>query len=172
MKEHGGNPIEKRRSLAAFGRVPQWQGEPSAAYAEVVMGQPRKRRTQPAVASRIGLLALLFALLITQAASSVCGVQCVEHQFPCHNHAMHHCASMRNAPPATNGAGFQTCLPGVHSYCAVDLLANSQARAIVLASSTIPSGTLLRPQDKSSTPARPALRSSPGSSPPITALRI
>jgi hypothetical protein len=79
---------------------------------------------------------------------------------------------MMNMPSSTDGATVQTCLPGAHAYCAVDLLANSQAKAEVLVSSITPTGTLLRLQDESSPPAPLPLRSSPGSSPRITALRI
>jgi hypothetical protein len=150
----------------------RWRGLAAAAYAEVVMGH--KQSTQTGLTSQFGLLALLFALLLTQAASSVCGAQCVEHQLPNSPaaHAMNHCRSMMNTPSSTDGATLQTCRPCAHSYCAVDLLANSHAKTEVLVSSTTPTGTLLRLQDESSAPALLPLRSSPGSSPPITALRL
>jgi hypothetical protein len=152
----------------------QWRREPAAAYAELVMGHRRKRSTQAGVASQMGLLALLFALLVTQAASSVCGAQCVEHQLPSSSsdHAMNHCRSMMIASPAAAGSAVQTCLPGVLSSCAVDLLANNQAKAVVLVSSPAPTGTLLSLRSESSPPLLLPLRSSPGSSPRITALRI
>jgi len=138
------------------------------------MGLPRKESTQSAVTSRIGLLAVLLALLITQAASSVCGAQCVEHQLPNSpaGHAMNHCRSMMNMQSAMDATALQTCALGAHSYCAVDLLANNPAKAVVLVSSPASSGTPVSLHSESSTAALLPLRCSPSSSPRITALRI
>ena len=44
---------------------------------------------------------LLLLLLVTQAASNVCGAQCVQHQLPNPSgHAMAHCHSMQPSPMA------------------------------------------------------------------------
>jgi hypothetical protein len=85
---------------------------------------------------------------------------------------------MMKAPTEADGAALQTCLPGVHASCAVDLLANNQteavvqAKAVILISSPTPTGTLLSMHRESSPPLLLPLRSSHGSSPRITALRI
>jgi hypothetical protein len=124
--------------------------------------------------SKIVLPVLLLVLLMTQAASTVCGAQCVQHQFPNPSaHVMAHCHSMQQ--PESNGHELQTCPAGTHAFCAVDLLANTQgktARLLVLladvrAAAILPSTSI--PQFNS---ASRLLRSSTDSSPLITALRV
>jgi hypothetical protein len=126
------------------------------------------RRILPAT-----IAALLLALLVTQAASSVCTVQCVQHQMangaaP----AMTHCHAMQQ--PA-NGAPAQTCSPTATSFCVIDLLANTQQKT--LAQPTIHAGA--RPARllpvlniTARVPAFPLLRSSIGDPPLITPLRV
>jgi hypothetical protein len=58
-------------------------------------------------------VAVLLALLVSQAASSVCAVQCVEHPAMPHCHAMSH----------GGGALLKNCSTGI---CTVDLLVNRQ----------------------------------------------
>jgi hypothetical protein len=125
---------------------------------------------------RVMLPALLLALLMTQAASSVCTAQCVQNQLPVGSTgvgpAMAHCHSMR---PEANGATVQTAAVCTHSVCAIDLLANPresapvQARSLAVNASSrgLPFGLNIP-----SFPAYPSPRSSAGSSPLITALRV
>jgi hypothetical protein len=60
------------------------------------------------------IVAVLFALLVSQAASSVCAVQCVEHPAMPHCHAMSH----------GGGPLVKNCSTG--GVCAVDLLVSRQ----------------------------------------------
>ena len=60
------------------------------------------------------IVAVLLALLVSQAASSVCAVQCAQHP------AMAHCHAMSHGDPAA----VKNCLTG--GICAVDLLVNRQ----------------------------------------------
>jgi hypothetical protein len=128
----------------------------------------------------IMLPALLLALLMTQAASSVCTAQCVQHQLPVDSAAiappMTHCHSMLMARPEANGATVQTAAPCTHSICAIDLLANPRGRAPVqprpLALNASLSAPLFDLDMASFIPAHPSPRSSIGSFPLITALRI
>ena len=64
------------------------------------------------------IVAVLLALLVSQAASSVCAVQCVEHPAMPHCHAMSH-----------GGALLKNCSTG--GICAVDLLVNRQQETAV-----------------------------------------
>jgi hypothetical protein len=129
---------------------------------------------------RIMLPALLFALLITQGASSVCIAQCVQHQLPVDSTgvgpAMTHCHSMLMARPESNSATLQTAASCTHSICAIDLLASPRGRAPVqprpLAMNASLRAPHFGPNLASFTPVYPALRSSIGSSPLITALRV
>jgi len=117
---------------------------------------------------------LLLVLLMTQAASTVCGAQCVQHQFPNPSaHVMAHCHSMQQ--PESNGPNLETCPTGTHAICAVDLLANTQGKtaSLLVPLADIRSGALLPsrnvPQFVS---ASHHLRSSTNSSPLITPLRV
>ena len=127
---------------------------------------------------RIMLPALLLALLMTQGASSVCTAQCVQHQLPVDSTAvapsMTHCHSMPMARPEANGATVQTAAPCTHSICAIDLLANPRGRAPVrpLALNAGSSAPHFGLNIASFAPAYPLFRSSIGSLPLITALRI
>jgi hypothetical protein len=62
----------------------------------------------------VAIVAVLLALLVSQAASSVCAVQCVEHPAMPHCHATSH----------GGGALLKNCSTG--GICAVDLLVNRQ----------------------------------------------
>jgi len=122
--------------------------------------------------SKIVLPVLLLVLLMTQAASTVCGAQCVQHQLPNPSaHVMAHCHSMLQ--PEFNGPVLQTCQTGTHAICAVDLLANTQGKTAspLVPHANVGSGALLPnlPQFVSSSHL---FRSSTGSSPLITALRV
>ena len=129
---------------------------------------------------RIILPALLLALLMTQAASSVCTAQCVQHQLPAGSNgvvpAMTHCYSMRMDRPEANGATIQTAAPCTHSVCAIDLLANPRGRAPVQPRPLDLNASLGAPHFglniASFAPAYPLFRSSIGSLPLITALRV
>lgn len=62
----------------------------------------------------MAIVAVLLALLVSQAASSICAVQCVEHPVMPHCHAMSH----------GGGALVKNCSTG--GICDVDLLVNRQ----------------------------------------------
>jgi hypothetical protein len=124
---------------------------------------------------KVFLPVLLLVLLVTQAASSVCGAQCVQHQLPNPTagsaHVMAHCHSMLH--PDT--AAIQTCPAGAHSLCAIDLLVNKQEKAagpLVIHAGGRPDILLPGLNPASFPPVVPSPRSSPGSSPLITALRV
>jgi hypothetical protein len=120
-----------------------------------------------AVYRQIVLSALLFVLLITQAASSICGAQCVQHNLP--GASAHGCHDMQKP----HGAVVQTCPSAAHSFCAIDLLASSQNKSLVLERSLVAQTNQLSALSIATfTPAYPPLRSSPGSAPRITALRV
>jgi hypothetical protein len=121
------------------------------------------------------IAALLLVLLVTQAASSVCSTQCMQHQLGTpsadHNQAMTDCHSM--AQPV--GEALQSCPPKTYSVCVVDLLANKQGKTVAKFSvhadqhpGTLLSGLTVAP----SAPADPGLRSSVGHPPLITPLRV
>jgi hypothetical protein len=103
---------------------------------------------------------VLFALLVSQAASSVCAVQCAQHP------AMDHCHAMAHA----NRVALKSCATG--GFCTVDLLANRQPET---AGSTgihvdVRSGVFLSTLSPASfTDAR---RSNVSPPPLVTALRI
>src|ERR1700689_4314829 len=79
--------------------------------------------------SKIFLPVLLLVLLLTQAASTVCGAQCVQHELPNpSSHAMAHCHSMQQ--PESNGPALKTCQTGTHAICVIDLQANSQGKTV------------------------------------------
>jgi hypothetical protein len=117
---------------------------------------------------------LLLVLLMTQAASTVCGAQCVQHQVLNPSvHTMSHCRSMLQ--PEHGTVVLQTCPAGTHAFCAIDLLANSQGETATLlvlqvdcrSDSLLPGQSI--PRFISSTRL---LRSTTDSSPLITALRV
>lgn len=114
------------------------------------------------------IAALLLALLVTQAASSVCDAQCLQHQPVSNPGAMTHCHEMQQP---VNGAAAQTC-PSTTSFCVTDLLANTQQKT--QAQPTIHSDTRLLPvlNITTRTPAFPLLRSTIGDPPLITPLRV
>jgi hypothetical protein len=71
---------------------------------------------------------LMFALLATQAASFVCGAQCLQHQKATQsNGAMTHCHAMQQPP---NIPTAQTCPPTATSFCVIDLLADNQHKTL------------------------------------------
>lgn len=120
------------------------------------------------------LPALVLALLMTQAASTVCGAQCVQHQFPNPSaHLMAHCPSMQQPEP--NGPTLRTCQTGTHATCAVDVLANTQGKtaSLLVPLADVRSGAHLPSQNVPQfVSASHHLRSSTHSSPLITALRV
>ena len=117
---------------------------------------------------------LVLVLLMTQAASTVCGAQCVQHQFPNPSaHVMAHCHSMPQ--PESNGPILETCPTATHATCAVDLLANTQGKtaSLLVPLADVRSGALLPGQNiPHFIPTSRLLRSSIHSSPLITALRV
>ena len=124
--------------------------------------------------SKIVLPLLLLVLLMTQAASTVCGAQCVQHQLPNPStHVMAHCHSMLQ--PESSGSVMQTCQTGAHAICAVDLQANTQGKTAspLVLHANVRSGALLPNQNVPQfVSSFHLLRSSTGSSPLITALRV
>ena len=135
-------------------------------------------RARDTLAVKILLPALLLVLLVTQAASSVCGAQCIQHQLPASSvgnaHAMVHCHSMLQ-PPQANGAALQTCPDPAHSFCAIDLLANirgTNVGSLLIHADRRTDALLHNPSIASLTPANPSPRSSAGFSLLITALRV
>jgi hypothetical protein len=124
--------------------------------------------------SKIFLPVLLLVLLVTQAASTVCGAQCVQHQVPNPSaHMMAHCHAMQ--PPTSNAPELQTCQTGTHAICVVDLQANTQGKIAspLVLHADVRSSVLLPGQSipRFISPSH-LLRSSTDSSPPITALRV
>jgi hypothetical protein len=119
------------------------------------------------------IVVLILALLITQAASFVCGALCLQHQQPnptaaqiTHCHAMH---------PSPKGIKAQTCPPTAASFCVIDLLANNQQKTLVQPTIQADAGpTVLLPifTLAPSTPVFPMLRSTIGDPPLITPLRV
>ena len=128
------------------------------------------RRIFPAI-----IAVLLLVLLVTQAASSVCSTQCMQHQMGTpstgHASAMADCHSM--AQPA--GPAVESCPPKTYSVCVVDLLANRQGKTVAPPSVQIHlyPDTLLPTQNTvASAPADPGLRSTIPHPPLITPLRV
>jgi hypothetical protein len=120
----------------------------------------------------VALLSL--ALLMSQAATSVCGAQCAQHSSGIHpSHqgpAMAHC----HAVPQSSGASVQTC-PAAASFCATDLLMNGQEKTA--SQQLVQAGSLIGPAQPGSTIASVSqvflsIRSSLGSPPLITTLRV
>ena len=117
---------------------------------------------------------LLLVLLLTQAASTVCGAQCVQHQFPNPSaHVMAHCHSMQQ--PESSGPVLDTCQTGTHAICVIDLQANPQGKgaprlalhATLRAEAVLPHQTF--PHFETTTRL---FRSSTNPTPLITALRV
>jgi hypothetical protein len=125
------------------------------------------------VRSKIFLPVLLLVLLMTQAASTVCGAQCVQHQFPNPSaHVMAHCHSMQQ--PEYNGSELQTCETATHA-CVVDLQANTQGKTaspLALQADVRPGALLPGQNIPHFISTSHLLRSSTDSSPLITALRV
>jgi hypothetical protein len=124
--------------------------------------------------SKIFLPVLLLVLLLTQAASTVCGAQCVQHQLPNHTpHAMAHCHSMQQ--PESSGPALDPCQTGTHTVCVIDLQANTQGKAAprLILHATVRSEAVLphqiSPHCETTTHL---LRSSTNHTPLITALRL
>jgi len=116
---------------------------------------------------------LMLALLATQAASFVCGAQCLQHQQPNRAAAaMTHCHSML---PSANHPAAQTCPPTATSFCVTDLQANNQQKTLVhptIDANAHPITLLPVLTVAARTPVFPRLRSSIGDPPLITPLRV
>ena len=111
------------------------------------------------------IVALLLALLVSQAASVVCTAQCLQHQ---QHTATAHCHAMQ---PSTNNATAQTCPPG--GLCVTDLLANNQQKTSLQPTAQAIAPILL--PVLTTTPRTPTLlqpRSTVGDPPLITPLRL
>jgi hypothetical protein len=124
--------------------------------------------------SKIVLPLLLLVLLMTQAASTVCGAQCVQHQLPNPSaHVMAHCHAMQQPEP--NAPELQTCQTGTHAVCVVDLQANTQGKTaspLALHAEVRPEALLQGQSIPRFISTSKLLRSSTHSSPLITALRV
>jgi hypothetical protein len=147
-----------------------WRRSPGPAYARSVVNLSSPSRTR----SKIVLPLLLLVLLMTQAASTVCGAQCVQHQLPNPSaHVMAHCPSMQQ--PESNAPELQICQTGTHAICVVDLQANTQGKtaSLLALQADVRPGALLQGQSISQfISTSHLLRSSTDSSPLITALRV
>ena len=110
--------------------------------------------------SSVSIVAVLLALLVSQAASSVCAVQCVQHPAMPHCHATSH----------GGGALAKNCSTG--GICVVDLLVNRQQETVG------PTGIHVDFRSDVFLPSLPATsftharRSSVSPPPLVTALRI
>jgi len=115
---------------------------------------------------------LVLALLLTQAASTVCTAQCVQHQLP---QTSTHCHSMLHACPHAKSATVETGTCN-SSLCGMDLLAGNQDRSLAQQRPLAvysDSNDSLPGLDIASLPqASASLRSSVGGPPMITALRV
>lgn len=150
--------------------VVRWRRSPTPAYAKSVVNLSSPSRTR----SKIVLPLLLLVLLITQAASTVCGAQCVQHQLPNRSaHGMAHCHAMQQ--PHSNDPELQTCQTGTHAICVVDLQANTEGKTatpLVLHADVHPDALLQGQSISRFISTSCLLRSSTDSSPLITALRV
>ncbi|HTZ57067.1 MAG TPA: hypothetical protein VMB49_03175 [Acidobacteriaceae bacterium] len=118
---------------------------------------------------------MLLALLATQAASTVCTAQCVQHELGQKSgdaRMTGHCGSMPQ--PRTNCAAVENCLTGAGAFCAIDLMADGQFKASIQPpiSAYLPAFSLLNGSLAWPEPTIPTLRSSSGSPPIITPLRV
>jgi hypothetical protein len=117
------------------------------------------------------IVVLTFALLVTQAASFVCGAQCLQHHQPSRT-AMTHCQAMH---PSSKGITTQTCPPSATSFCVIDLLANNQQKNVApptIHADARPATLLPILTVAAHTPVFPLLRSTIGDPPQITPLRV
>ena len=153
-----------RRSPKAIGSGVS--GAPQLAYAGNVVSFPL-RRTFPAMNA-----VLVVALLLTQAASTVCTAQCVQRLLP---ESSPHCHSMLHVCPHPNRAPVVSAGACGSSSCGMDLLAGNQDRSRAQhrppALNTISNVLSIRSGD-AFPQASASLRSSVGGPPVITALRV
>lgn len=116
---------------------------------------------------------LVLALLLTQAASTVCTAQCVQRQLP---ESSTHCHSMQHACPHANSATLETAAACNSSLCGMDLLAGNQDRSLAqqraLSLYNDSYGSLPGLDIAFFLQASPSLRSSVGGPAMITALRV
>jgi len=137
------------------------------AYAGNVVSSPL-RRTFPAMTA-----VLVLALLLTQAASTVCTAQCVQRQLP---ESSAHCQSMLRTCQHANSATVETAGACNSSLCGMDLLAGNQDRSLAqqrpLAVYSDSYGSLPGLNIASFPQASASLRSCVGGPPIITALRV
>ena len=147
-----------------------WRRSPRPAYAKSVVNLSSPSRTR----SKIVLPLLLLVLLMTQAASTVCGAQCVQHQLPNPSaHGMAHCHSMEQ--PDSNAPELQTCQTATHAICVVDLQANTEGKTaspLALQAEVRPDALLQGQSIPQFISTFQLLQSSADSAPLITALRV
>jgi hypothetical protein len=126
------------------------------------------RRIPPAT-----IVVLVLALFVTQAASFVCGAQCLQHQQPSRTAAaMTNCHAMHSS---SKGITAQTCPPNATSFCVIDLLANNQQKTLVhpaIDASTHLTNLVPSLNITARPPAFPRLRSTIGDPPLLTPLRV
>jgi hypothetical protein len=116
---------------------------------------------------------LVLALLLTQAASTVCTAQCVQRQLP---ETSTHCHSMLHACQHASSVIVETAGACNSSSCGMDLLTGNQDRSLVLqrplAVYQDSYGSLPGLDTASFPQASAPLRSCVGGPPTITALRV
>jgi hypothetical protein len=119
------------------------------------------------------IVVLIIALLLTQAASFVCGAQCLQHQKSSSTAAaMTNCHAMH---PSSNGPAAQTCPPAATSFCVTDLLANNQQKTLTpptIQADAPPTALLPILIVAARTRVFPQLRSTIGDPPLLTPLRV
>jgi hypothetical protein len=119
------------------------------------------------------IVVLMLALLVTQAASFVCGAQCLQHQQSSSTAAaMTNCHAMHSS---SKGITAQTCPPNATSVCVTDLLANNLQKNLLqptIRADARPTALLPVLTVAARTPVFPRLRSSIGDPPLITPLRV
>jgi hypothetical protein len=130
------------------------------------------RFLKPLGESKFAIVALLLALLLTQAASSVCTAQCMEHGLPVSSNSavMSHCHSM--VPPVPHAAVANSYPATCDSICAVEPQANVQSTAPVAPSTVSESRVGLLPALLIFPLLFSSPRSSAGVPPLITPLRV
>src|SRR6202034_167326 len=110
----------------------------------------------------VTIVALLLAVIVTQAASFVCTAQCIQHQLA--RPSATHCHSMQQ--PEGNRTSVGTCPSSTNTLCVTDLLANNQNKTAAKSLSTYaefrPAALLFPLTLVSFTPDAPDLRSSIG----------
>jgi hypothetical protein len=115
---------------------------------------------------------LILALFLTQAASFVCGAQCLQHQQSSRTPVMNHCQAMH---PSSKGITAQTCPSSATSFCVIDLLANNQQKTLVqpsISADARPATLFPVLTVAARTPVFPLLRSTIGDPPLLTPLRV